>query len=115
MSLIVHWNRPPVANEVQEGGHIYAESIITNIDGEMVYEKDHKLCDLHDGHVGTVKIVVDREPICVPGNATLTVSRNASKINTSQLYIVEEVAHHDLQSGLVVNSCCITQRPGRSQ
>ena len=34
--------------------------------------------------MGTVKIGMDREPICGPGNAILTMPGNTSKVNSSQ-------------------------------
>ena len=63
-------------------GHcVYTESIATNLDGEVVYKKTHQNVDnLLDGPVGTVQIGISKEPICIPGNAMLTVPGNTSKI-----------------------------------
>ena len=59
--------------------------------------------------MGTVQIGMVKEPICIPGNAMLTVPGNNSKIENGQLYIVQQAAHHNLPHGLVVNSCCDTK------
>ena len=63
--------------------------------------------------MGTVQIGMNKEPICIPGNAMLTVPGNTSKIETGQMYIVEQAVHHHLPHGLVVNSCCVTPKAGR--
>ena len=54
--------------------------------------------------MGTLKIAVDKEPICASGNVTLTVLGKTSKINSSQSYCMEQVANNNLPNGLVVNS-----------
>ena len=57
-----------------------------------------------------MQIGIGKEPICIPGNAMLTVPGNTSKVEKGQSYIVEQVAHHNLPHGLVVNSCCVTAK-----
>ena len=52
--------------------------------------------NLLHGSMGTLKIGMDKEPICIPGNAMLTVPGNTSKIEKGRSYIVEQVAHHNL-------------------
>ena len=105
--------RPAVINEIQKGDYIYTKSIITNGNIKVVYKKGQKFSDLQEGPVGTVQIGIDRELICVPGNATLIVPWKTSKRNSGWSYIVQQAAHHNLPSGLVVNSCCITPNPRR--
>ena len=80
---------------------------------ERWYIKHQNFDNLLDGPVGTVQIGMDKEPICIPGNAMLTVPGNTSKIEKGQSYIVEQVAHHNLPHGLVVNSCCIKPKARR--
>ena len=87
--------------------------LLTMMEWWYIKNKDQRFCNLWDGPVGTVKIDVDREPICVPRNATFTVPGNTSKINSGWSYIVEQTEHHNLPNGLVVKSCCITPRARR--
>ena len=54
---------------------------------------------------------MDKEPICILGNAMLTVAGNTSKIYKGQSYIDEQAVHHNLPHGMVVNSCCVTPKP----
>ena len=56
---------------------------------------------------------MDKEPICFPRNAMLTVPENTSKIEKGQSYIVALAAHHYLPHGLAVNSCCVTSKAKR--
>ena len=72
--------RPTVVNEIREDDCVYTESIATNLNGEIVYKKTPKFYCILDGPVGTVQIGMDKEPICIPGNAMLTVPGNTSKI-----------------------------------
>ena len=68
--------RPAEVNEIEEGDQIYTNCIIAANNGEVVYDKNQNLCSLQDGPVHTAKIGMDRETICVPENAILTVSGN---------------------------------------
>ena len=53
--------RPAVVNEVKEGDCVYTETIVTNLDGEVMYKKKNKnLNSLLDGPVGTVQIGMDK-------------------------------------------------------
>ena len=61
----------------------------------------------------TAQIGMDKEPICVPGNAMLTVPGNTSRIEKGQSYIVEQAVHHNLPPGMVVNSCYVTPKARR--
>ena len=72
---------PAEVNKVIEGDCVYTESIVTYLDGEVVYKKKHQNFDnLLDGPVGTVQIGIGKEPICIPRNAMLTVPGNTSKV-----------------------------------
>ena len=82
--------RPPVVNQVIEGDCIYTESIATNLDREVVYKKHQNFNNLQDGPVSSVQIGMDKEPICIHGNAVLTVPGNTSRVDKGQLYIVEQ-------------------------
>ena len=103
--------RPALVNEVTEGGCVYTESIATNLDGELVYKIMHlNINSLLDGPVGIVQIDMDKEPICIPGNAMPTLLGNTSRIEKGQLYTVEQATHHNLPHGMVVNNCCVTPK-----
>ena len=74
---------------------------------------DQKFFSIQGGPVGTAKIAMDRELICVPGNATLTVPESTSKVNSSWSCRVDQAAHPNLPNGLVVNSYCIIPKNQR--
>ena len=60
--------------------------LLPTLDGEVVYKKNTKLFNsLLDGPVDTVQIGMDKEPICVPGNAMLTVPGNTSRIEKGSI------------------------------
>ena len=88
--------RPAVVNEVIEGYCAYTKSIATNLDGEVVYKKHQNVDNLPDGPVDTVQIDISKEPICIPGNAMLTVPGNTSKIEKGS--IIYSGACNPLQS-----------------
>ena len=101
---------PAVVNEVIEGDCVYTKSIATNLDGEVVYKKHQNSDNLLNGPVGTVQIGMNKELICIPGNAMLIIPANTSKIGKGQLYIVGQATHHNLPHDLVVYSCCVTPK-----
>ena len=102
-----------MVNEIIEGDCVYTKSFATHLDGEVYIKKHQNFDNLLDGPVGTVQIGMDKEPICIPGNAMLTISGNTSKIEKGQSYIVDQAAHHNLPHGLVVNSHCVTPKARR--
>ena len=58
-------------------------------------------------------IGTDHKPICVPGNATITVPGKILKINSKGSYMLETAAHVNLSSGIVVNHSYDTPKSGR--
>ena len=58
-------------------------------------------------------IGTDHQPICVPGNATITVPGKISKVNNKESYMLETAAHANLPSGIVVNHSYDTPKSGR--
>ena len=72
--------RPAVVSGVKESDCVYTKSITTHMDGGVVYKKHQNFNNLLGGPVGTVKIGMDKEPTCIPGNCMLTVLGNTSKI-----------------------------------
>ena len=58
-------------------------------------------------------IGTDYQPICVPGDATITILGKMSKINNKRSYILETAAHVNLPSGIVVNCHYDTPKSGR--
>ena len=66
-----------------------------------------------DEQLGTVMVGTDHQPICVPGNATITVPGKISKINNKGSYILETPAHANLPSGIVINHSYDTLKSGR--
>ena len=57
-------------------------------------------------------IGTDHQPICVPGNATITIPGKTSKINKGS-YMLETAAHVNLPLGIVVNHSYDTSKAGR--
>ena len=60
--------------------------------------------------VGTVTIGTDNQPICVPGNATITVLGKLSKLVTRGSCMIELGAHNNLPSGVVMNHSYVTPK-----
>ena len=58
-------------------------------------------------------ISTDHQPICVPGNATITILSKTSKINNKRSYMLETAAHANLPSDIVVNHSYDTPKAGR--
>ena len=63
--------------------------------------------------MGTVTTGISNQPICVPGNATITVLGKLSKLVNKGLYMVELAAHNNLPSGVVVNHSYATPKAGQ--
>ena len=74
-----------------------------NKKGNIIDKKHQTFVSSEDEPAGTVTIGINSEPICVPGNSTITVPGKLSKIVTKRLYMVELAAHNNLPSGVVVN------------
>ena len=60
-----------------------------------------------------VTIGINKKPICVPGNSTVTVLGKLSKLVKKGSYIVELAVHNNLPSGVVVNCCYTTPKAGQ--
>ena len=58
-------------------------------------------------------IGTDHQPICAPGNATITVPGKISKVNNKGSYMLKTAAHANLPSGIVVNCSYDTPKLGR--
>ena len=57
-----------------------------------------------DGLIGQVTIGTKQQPICIPGNSTITILGCTSKLPRIK-YLVEQVEHHNLPLGIVINWC----------
>ena len=44
-----------------------------------------------------------QQPICIPGNSTITILRCTSKLPSRITCLVEQVEHHNLLLGIVIN------------
>ena len=53
------------------------------------------------------------QPICVPGNATITILGKSSKINSKRSYMLETAAHAFFPSGILVNHSYDIPKLGR--
>ena len=66
-----------------------------------------------DRPVGTVTIGTDHQPICVPGNGTITLLDKLSKLVTKGSYMIELTAHNNLPFDAVVNCSYMTPKAGQ--
>ena len=65
---------PAVVNEIQdEDGLVYTEEITKNKEGKIIDKKCQDFISGADDLVSTVTIGTSNQPICVPGNSTITV------------------------------------------
>ena len=62
---------------------------------------------------GTVTIGMNKQPICVPSNSTITVPGKLSKLVKNGLCLVESATHNNLPSGVVVNHSYATSKAGQ--
>ena len=106
---------PAVVHEIEaEDGLVYTEAITKNKDGKIIFKKNHQNFSTgKDEPVGTVIIGTDHQPICVPGNATITVPGKISKVNKKGSYMLETAAYANLPSGIVVYHSYDTPKSGR--
>ena len=116
--LCIYYNAdavPAVVNEVQdEDGLIYTEEITKNKKGNVIDKKKHQnFVSSEDEPAGMVTIGVNNQPICVPGNATITVPGKLSKLVTKGPYMVELAAQNNLPYGVVVNCSYVTLKAGQ--
>ena len=51
-----------------------------------------------------------QQPICVPGNSTITILGCTSKIPPRVTCLVEQAEHHNLPLGIVINQCLATPK-----
>ena len=58
-----------------------------------------------DGLIGQVTMGNRQQPICIPGNSTITILGCANKLPPRIICLVEQVEHHNLLLGIVVNWC----------
>ena len=56
-----------------------------------------------DGLIGQVTIGTKQQPICIPGNSTITIPGCTSKLPSRITCLVEQVEHHNLPLGIVIN------------
>ena len=66
-----------------------------------------------DEPAGTVTIGINKQPICVPGNSTITVPGKLSKLVKKGSYLVESAVHNNLPSGVGVNHSYATSKAGQ--
>ena len=105
---------PAVVHEIQaEDGLVYTEAVTKNKDGKITFKKHQNSNTDKDEPVGTVMIGTDHQPVCVPGNATITVPGKILKVNNKVSYMLETAAHANLPSGIVVNCSYDTPKSGR--
>ena len=58
-----------------------------------------------DGLIGQVRIGTKQQPICIPRNSTITILGCTNKLPSRITCLVEEVEHHNLPLGIVINQC----------
>ena len=61
-----------------------------------------------DGSLGS-----NKQPLCVPGNSTITVLGKLSKLVKNGSYLVKSAAHNNLPSGVVVNHSNAASKAGQ--
>ena len=51
-----------------------------------------------------------QQPICIPGNSTITIPEHTSKLPSRITCLVEQAEHDNLPLGIVINSCMATPK-----
>ena len=82
--------------------------------GNIIDKKNHQnFVSGEDEPEGTVSIGMNKQPICVAGNSTITVLGKLSKLVKNGSYLVESAVHNNLPSGVVVNQSYATSKAGQ--
>ena len=71
-------------------------------------KKDQQNFDDVTRHIGQVTIGSKKNPICIPGNLSITVLGHTTKVHPKAVCLVEQAEHHNLPQGIVVNRCVAT-------
>ena len=58
-----------------------------------------------DGLIGQVTIGTKQQPICIPGNCTITILGCTNKLPSKVTCLVEQVEHYNLPLCIVINWC----------
>ena len=105
---------PAVVSEIcDEDRLIYTKEVTKNKKGNIIDKKHQNFVNCEDEPAGTVTIGMNKQPICVPGNSTITVPGKLSKLVKKGSYLVESAVHNNLPSGLVVNCSYATSKAGQ--
>ena len=106
---------PAVVNEIQDkDGLIHTKEVTKNKKGNIIdLKKCQNFVNGEDKLPGTVTVGINNQPICVPGNATITVPGKLSKLVNKGSYMVELAVHNNLPSGAVVNCSYATPKAGQ--
>ena len=70
----------------------------------------HSVGRRKDGAIGQVTIGLKQNPVCVPGNSAIAVLGWTKKISPKITCLVEQVQHHNLPPGIVINRCVATTK-----
>ena len=98
-----------MVNDIQDGdGLVYTEEITKN--KTDIIKKDQNFVSGEGEPVGTVTIGTNNQPICVPGNSTITVLGKLSKLVTKGSYMIELAVDNNLPPGVVVNCSYVTPK-----
>ena len=84
------------------------EQISSPNTNDLCKKKDQRNFDDVTGHIGQVTIGSKKNPICIPGNSSITVPEHTTKVHPKAVCLVEQTEHHNLPQGIVVNRCVAT-------
>ena len=105
---------PAVVNKISdEDGLVYTKEVTKNKKGNIIDKKHQNFVSGEDEPAGTVTIGINKQPICVPGNSTITVLGKLLKLVKKGSHLVESAAHNNLPSGVVVNHSYATSKAGQ--
>ena len=85
-----------------------SEQISSPKTDDLFKKKDQQNFDNVTGHIGQVTIGAKKNPICIPGNSSITVLGHTTKVHPKAVCLVEQAEHHNLPQGIVVNRCVAT-------
>ena len=94
---------------------VMKQPVNANDDSEQVgarssqtFIKSKKKSPLNDeGLLGKVKVGQNYQPICIPGNSSLTVNGIGTKLPYKATCLVQQAENSNLPPGIVVNSCYV--------
>ena len=99
--------KPAIVNKISMNCQVYTEVVVINNNCDITAKKCQNVINIIHRPVGTIKIGVEKDHICIKGNSAQAILGRTTELNTKCSYILTQAAHYSLPNDLVVNSCYV--------